>query len=152
MLSEQLKSLFQTLGKSRTMSLATSADSWVTVRSMSFILSNQKLYFQTDKNSIKYKQIQNNNKVAVCWDNVQLEGTCTELGHPLSPKNSFFAKKYSLCFPRAFEKYSGMKDEVLFEITPTRITLWKYENGEPYREFFDCKNNTYKKEFYSHAE
>lgn len=43
----------------------------------------EKLYFQTDNTFKKYNQLKGNNKVALCIDNIQIEGECTELGHPL---------------------------------------------------------------------
>lgn len=115
---------------------------------MSFIIINKKLYFQTDKAFLKYEQIMCNNKVAVCYNNIQIEGLCKEFGHPLNPQNNVFIKKYKQFFKSSYEKYSHIESETIFEISPTFITLWRYEDDKPFREYFDVTKKTYKKDFY----
>lgn len=148
MFSVKTNELFGKLSESKIMVLATCCDSRVTARSMSFIILNNKLYFQTDKSFLKYSQIAKNPCVAVCCDNIQIEGVCKEISHPLLPENNFFAEKYKKYFSGSFEKYSHLENEVLFEVSPTLITVWDYENSRPYREFFDFINQSHKKCFY----
>ncbi len=63
-------------------------------------------------------------------------------------ENLFFADKYKKCFSGSYEKYTHLSNEVLFEITPCYIKIWDYDGGKPFREFYDCSNETYKKVFY----
>lgn len=52
------------------MTLATSMDNRVTARTMSFVVENERLYFQTDTSFTKFHQIKSNPLVAVCWNNI----------------------------------------------------------------------------------
>lgn len=141
--------LFQSIGENKIMYLSTCVDNRVTSRAMSFIIYNQKLYFQTDKTSLKYEQITKNPNVAVCIDNIQIEGVCKHIGGPLDNNNNFFSQKYKEYFRGSFDKYSSMKNEVLVEVTPTHIELWNYDEGRPYQEFLDFNNQLYDKKYYN---
>lgn len=137
------------IGKAQKMALATSSNNRVTVRTMSFILENEKLYFQTDINFTKFQQIKNNPLVAVCWNNIQLEGICNILGHPFETKNLSFKKAFEKYYKGSYEKYSHLNNEVVVEIAPILVTIWGYDDEKPYREFFDFNNRSYYKEYYS---
>ncbi len=149
MFHKRLEEIFQKLGESQIMCLATSSEDRVTARSMSVIVMGQKFYFQTDRRFLKYNQILRNPRVALCFNNIQIEGICKEQGHPLSAENSSFSNKYNQYFKGSFDKYSHMDNEVVFEVQPKLISLWGYENGEPYQEFFDFENDTYRKSYYT---
>lgn len=41
-----------------------------------------------------------------------------------------------------------MNNEVVVKIEPTFITLWKYENAQPFRDFLDIKHNKAFREIY----
>lgn len=70
-------------GESRVMVLSTSFQDAVTSRTMSIVALEEKLYFQTDKTFRKYEQLKANPNVALCIDNIQMEGQCCEVGKPL---------------------------------------------------------------------
>lgn len=142
MFISRVNELFERIGEHKIMYLATCVDNRVTSRAMSFIIYNQKLYFQTDKTSLKYEQITKNPNVSVCIDNIQIEG-------PLDDNNKFFSQKYKEYFSGSFDKYSSMKNEVLMEVTPTHIELWNYDEGCPYQEFLDFNNQLYEKNYYN---
>ena len=148
MFVEKVQELFDELGSSKIMVLATSDYGNVTARSMSIIIYKNKFYFQTDKTFIKYNQIINNPNVALCFNNIQVEGACRELGHPLVEENKFFAEKFKEHFINSYTAYSHMENEVLIEITPKKITSWKY-NDTPYREFLNFDTKSYYKEIYN---
>ena len=75
--------IFQQIGDHAKIVLATSHQDKVTARKMSFLIMNGIFYFQTDKTFRKYQDIQDNENVALCLDNIQIEGICKEIGHPL---------------------------------------------------------------------
>lgn len=149
MYQKEFTRLFNMIGKAQKMALATSMNDRVTVRTMSFVIENEKLYFQTDTNFIKFQQIKSNPLVAVCWNNIQFEGSCNILGHPFEPQNLFFQKAFKENYKNSFEKYSHLRNEIVVEILPILVTVWGYDNGKPYREFFDFKNRHYHKEYYN---
>jgi general stress protein 26 len=143
-----IAAFFERLGSSKAMVLATAKDGKVTARTVSCIIVDGMLYFQTDKNLEKYKQITANPTVALCAGNIQIEGAASALGHPLEPQNRFFAEWFEQCYKGSFDLYSSLPDEVLLRVAPLKITLWEYEDNEPYRIFFDVENRVYAKEYY----
>lgn len=149
MFAQKLNELFCKLGNHSIMCLATSLDNKVTARSMSIIIYDNKFYFQTDTNFQKAEQIKNNNNVALCCNNIQIEGVCKVLGHPLLGINSFFSDLYKKYYEGSFSKYSSLKDEILFEVMPSKISVWDYDDGKPYQEFFNFQDNTYQKVYYA---
>ena len=149
MYTKEFEGLFNMIGKAQKMALATSSNNRVTARTMSFIVENKKLYFQTDINFTKFHQIKDNPLVAVCWNNIQLEGSCKILGHPFEPQNLFFKQAFQKNYKSSYEKYSHLSNEVVVEIIPILVTIWGYDNEKPYREFFDFKNRSYHKTYYN---
>lgn len=129
-------------GKGRKMVLSTSENNRVSSRMMSVVQIDGVFYFQTDITFNKYHQIVNNPNVALCTDNIQTEGICEEIGHPL--QFAPFCNVFQECFKGSYDAYSSLKNERLFSVKPTYIERWIYENGEPYIETFDIKTQEYK--------
>ncbi len=151
MFDEKTTALFQSLGGHLVMVLATCADTRVTARSMSILVKDQSFYFQTDRTFLKYRQISGNNRVALCANQVQVEGICRELGHPMAEENSWFAKRFQAAFPRSYERYTPMAQETLFVVEPRLVRTWIYEDGEPFRETYDFTAGYYAKEKYEYS-
>lgn len=128
------------------MVLATSLNNIVSARMMSIIIRKGRLYFQTDKTFRKYHQISKNRNVALCVDNLQIEGICAEIGIPADDPD--FCRKYQNAFPGSFTAYAGLKNERLFEVIPQFIQRWIYVGGTPYVEQFDIQSGAYQKEEY----
>lgn len=141
MFEEEYFKFWQDFGKSKKMVLSTSFANMVTSRTMSVIHLNGKLYFQTDVTSRKYHQLKSNPHVALCVDNIQIEGLCKEIGCP--GENKDFCNAYQTCFPSSFQRYSLLKNERLFVVTPTFIESWIYIDNVPYIRTFDIENRNY---------
>ena len=77
---KKLSKLFRTSGKIRKVVLSTSCDNRVTSRMMFFVIYDNKFYCQTDKTFLKYQQIKSNPNVALCIDNIQVEGIAKNIG------------------------------------------------------------------------
>ncbi len=135
------------LGTHRIMSLAASSKNHVMARSMSIVLQKQRFYFQTDQGFQKFSQMQENPQVALSYDNIQMEGQCRLLGSPTDAECIEFLEAYRCSFPSSFQRYSHLKNEIVCEVLPSKITLWKHDpsTGEPYREFFDFERQHYEK-------
>lgn len=138
--------LFAKLGEAKLMVLSTAAQERVSSRMMSIIIAEGKFYFQTDRRLRKYRQLCENPNIALCADNVQIEGTCTELGSPM--ENESFAALFEKNFQSSYNAYSKMADERLFVIEPSYIERWIYEENEPFIETYDFAAGTYKKKAY----
>ncbi|MFT8315024.1 MAG: pyridoxamine 5'-phosphate oxidase family protein [Clostridium sp.] len=138
--------IFNLLGNKKIMVLATSAENRVTARNMSCIIIDKKIYFQTDKRFLKYDQILENPRVALCVDNIQIEGIAKIRKHPLNEENKDFASRFEDFYKGSYDNYSHMENEVVIEIKPMFITMWKYENGQPFRDFLNVtENRAYRK-------
>lgn len=146
--TEKLEEFYNNFGNAKKMVLATSKDNRVTARTMSVILVNNIFYFQSDKTFLKYEQMIANPLVALCVDNIQIEGIATVIGSPISNENIFFANAFRENYKSSFDSYSSLKNEVLIEIKPTKITIWEYENRKPYRIFFDISEQIFLKKAY----
>ncbi len=134
--------LFQHIGTHKLMVLSTSYNDKVTSRMMSVIIKNNCFYFQTGSNSRKYEQLINNPNVSLCYDNIQIEGTCCEIGHPTNDHP--FCNLYKKHFQSAYDKYTNLENERLFKIVPSYIQTWIYEDSKPFIQNYDFKECIYK--------
>lgn len=139
--TEQADALFEQLGDHHKMVLSTSADGKVTSRMMSVLILSRAFYFQTDQSMRKFYQLQKNPNAALCFDNVQIEGTCTLLGRPLD--NQKFLTRYQQAYPHSYSLYSGLENERLLRLAPSFIKRWIYIDGKPFEECFDFTAQTY---------
>jgi hypothetical protein len=140
---DQHAKVYQKLGKAKQMVLATSFEGRTTARTMSCVVLDGCFYFQTDKTFLKYGQMKGNPSVALCFDNMQIEGLSVDLGHPLAERNAAFAVAYQHAYPGSYAAYSGIETEVLFRVEPLRITCYEYENHEPVMKIISCKEESY---------
>lgn len=132
---------FKELGESKCMVLSTSVRNVVSSRTMSVIILRKQFYFQTDKTFRKYREIQENNNVSLCIDNIQVQGQCQEIGNPC--ENEEFSEAYKKYFPSAYKKYTFLNNERLFVVKPTFIEKWNYLNNIPHIETFDILQKEY---------
>ena len=122
MFLERINKFFSEFGQGRKMVLSTSVNNKVSSRMMSVIQLNEKFYFQTDINLKKYQQLKTNNYIALCIDNIQIEGICEEIGPPLT--NADFCASFKKCFKGSYDAYTSLKNERLFSVTPLYIERW----------------------------
>lgn len=139
----QCAALFQRLGTHKHMVLATALQHQVTARTMSILMMDGAFYFQTDIAFRKYEQIRQNPHVALCTDNIQIEGTCEEMGAPVN--HPAFCDAYSRHFPSSYTRYTALPGERLFRVIPAYIQTWIYEDDIPYMEQYDFDNQKYNK-------
>ena len=92
---EKYESFLMEFAKGKTMVLSSSENNKVTSRMMSIVHNNGLFYFQTDKTFRKYHQLISNPQIALCADNIQIEGVCKEIGHPMD--NAAFGSIYKEC-------------------------------------------------------
>lgn len=140
--SSEYKAFLSDFGKGRKMVLSTSENDMVSSRMMSVVQINGIFYFQTDITFRKYHQLLLNPNAALCADNIQIEGLCREIGHPLD--NKPFCDCFSDCFKGSFDAYTSLKNERLFAFAPAYIERWIYKNGVPFIESFSVKEKIYR--------
>lgn len=144
---DDLSKLWKKIGTHGIMVLSTCAESYVTSRPMSVVIVGEKFYCQTDEKYLKFRQIMQNDNVALSVKNFSIEGRCREIGKPLDNDNSEFAAAIKKHFLLAYKSYSHIESERLLEIMPTLIYSWSYELTKPYMEYWDFEKQTYRKEY-----
>ncbi len=147
----ELKKIYDQLGDSGIIVLATASEDEPTVRSMSYVMVEGKLYFQTESTMEKAIQMKQNPKVALCQSNIAIKGTAASRGRILSEKNAAVMELYKKKHRGSYDAYSHMETGELYEVTPTFITVWTYMEGEPYRIYLDCGKEKAWLEHYEHS-
>ena len=142
------KETFDNLDKKKHIVLATCLNDEPTARTVSYIILDNKIYFQTDIKFDKCTQIEENNNVALCLDNYQIEGTAKILEHPLNEKNERFLNKFKQIHENSYNEYSMLEDEVVIEINPIFIKIWKYIDNRPYIEYLNIIDKVATRELY----
>lgn len=135
----------------KVMVLATSSNNRVTARSMSCVIIDSKIYFQTDKTFLKCEQMSSNPNVALCFGNIQIEGTAKIKDHPFEEQNRTFIEEFKKAYIGSYNSYSHMENEVVIEVTPKLVTLWKYEEGKPLRDFLNFENENGYRKYYDNS-
>lgn len=143
-----IEEVFQELERLDSMVLATCSDNRVTARTVSIVVLEDTICFQTDSTFLKYNQICENPNVALCMNHIQIEGVAQNLGHPFDPENAAFMAKFKQRHAESVEQYSDLKTEIVIQVKPTFITVWKYREGQPLREFLDLESHIATREWY----
>ena len=134
----EIGKVYNKIGKSKFAVLATSSHNKPTARTMSIVIFDNKIYCQTSNEYVKYKQICENNNVALCIENIQIEGIANIKGKTI--EQSKFIEMYKKNHNGSFKKYSGLDESRLIEIIPIKIIIWEYNlNGIPSRMFLELE-------------
>ncbi|WP_138262911.1 pyridoxamine 5'-phosphate oxidase family protein [[Clostridium] hylemonae] len=130
--------MFEMLGNSQIMALASILNDYVMVRNVSCLFYDEKIYFKTDKNFRKTKQLLENPNVAMCWSGVQVEGTAVNKGLVAEEPGQRFAQGYRKYLWQSYNKYSHEDTEILIEVSPKYVEIWDTsDDGYAFQLFID---------------
>lgn len=122
---EEAKTIMdQKLGDYKIMALASCVDDYPMVRNVSCIFYNDKIYFKTDRNFRKTKQLFQNPRVAMCFNGVQVEGIAENKGLVVEEEGRVFEKKYKEYLWQSYNAYSHEDSEILIEVTLKFVEIW----------------------------
>ena len=126
---DTMQMFIEEIKKHQLMILATSDGVQVTARQMRCIPDGLMIYCITNCYSRKYKQMQENPKVALAVAGLQIEGDASLLGKPLDERNAEFIQVFKEAQPEAYqmniEKGNIDNPNVeLLKIVPKRIALY----------------------------
>jgi uncharacterized pyridoxamine 5'-phosphate oxidase family protein len=107
------------LGDNRHMVLATSLNDTVTARTIDYVSSGLDIIFLSWGHHMKIIQINGNPKVALCRDNVQIQGVAKVLGNPFDEKNKKYSILYSEKLPILFDNFADVPGMIFVKVTPT---------------------------------
>lgn len=125
-----VQKMFEMLGNSKIMALATSKNDHVFVRNVSCVFYDNKIYFKTDKNFRKTKQLLENPQVAICWDGIQVEGIAVNKGLVIDEEGRRFEEAYRKYLWGSYNAYSHVDSEILIEITPKFVEIWDQDSDK----------------------
>jgi general stress protein 26 len=131
---------FLNLTKNRHMALATSCDDRVEARIILIANEGLDIYFFTWKHSRKCKQIEKNQKVALCKDTVQIEGIAEVLGSLSDEKIRKFTDIMRRRYPSVIKKWEQWPGMVLLRVRPTFAVTGASSNGNVYIDYLDLIN------------
>ena len=146
-MNEAVQIMKDKLGDWKIMALASCVDDYPMVRNVSCIFYNDKIYFKTDKNFRKTKQLYENPRVAMCWNGTQVEGDAKVLGLVVDEPGRVFEKKYKELLWQSYNAYSHVDTEILVEVTPRFVEIWdedKDRNAFQIFIDFDAKSVEFK--------
>lgn len=134
--------VIEQIGDHASMVLATSNHDIVSARTMSVVVMDQSFYFQTDCNFRKHQDLLSNPHAALCFDNIQIEGLCKDLGHPR--RHNEFCSTFQTYFRLSYDAYTTLENKRLWRLDPTKLQRWLYINEVPWIEQFDITLQQYK--------
>ena len=135
--------MFEKLGDSKVMALASSVNDHVMVRNVSCLFYDGRIWFKTDKNFRKTKQLLENPNVALCWSGIQVEGTAENKGLVIEETGQVFAKGYEKYLWQSYNKYSHEDTEILIEVSPKYVEVWDTsDEGYAFQLFIDFEKKS----------
>ncbi len=130
--------MFEKLGESKIMALASSVNDYVMVRNVSCLFYDDKVWFKTDKNFRKTQQLYQNPRVALCWSGVQIEGVAENKGLVVEEPGRRFEALYKKHLWGSYNKYSHEDTEIIIEVSPKFVEIWDTsEDNYAYQIFID---------------
>lgn len=135
--------MFEKLGDSKIMALASSVNDYVMVRNVSCLFYDGKIWFKTDKNFRKTQQLYQNPHVALCWSGVQVEGIAENKGLVVDEPGRKFETLYQKHLWGSYNKYSHEDTEIIIEVSPKFVEIWDTsEDNYAYQLFLDFEKET----------
>jgi len=125
------------------MALATSHNNRVIARNVLIASNGLDLYFLTWGHSRKCIQIRENPRVALCKDDVQIEGVAEILGGLLDEKNKEYTDVLRNKFPDSVERWEHQPGMVVVRVRPTLIvTASEISSDQVYLDYVDLEDET----------
>jgi uncharacterized pyridoxamine 5'-phosphate oxidase family protein len=147
--NEAIENMFEKLGECKIMALGTSLHDHVTVRNVSCIIRDRRIFFKTDRNFPKTGQLLENPNVAICHWGVQIEGVAVNHGLVADEPGQVFAELYRKHWEKSYNAYAHEDTEILIEVIPHFIEVWDQdEDDRGFQTLIDCNNRTAEIRYY----
>lgn len=137
---EQAKALFfEQLGDWKIMALASSVNDYVMVRNVSCLFYNDKIYFKTDKDFRKTKQLYRKPQCCpLLWRHSGGRDCRKTAGLVVDEPGRVFEGLYKKHLWGSYNKYSHEDSEIIIEVTPKFVEVWDTsEDNYAYQIFID---------------
>lgn len=111
--------------------LSTCSKNQVTSRVVDIACCDRAVYFLTWSHHTKCIQMMENPKVAMCHNNLQIEGLAEIKGNPFLKSNKVYSEKYREKQPKLYDRFVKFKGMVIVKVDITSIHSyegWDDEN------------------------
>jgi general stress protein 26 len=115
--------------------LSTCSNNHVTSRTVCFANDGFVIYLLTGKRMNKCKQIEENDNVALCIDDLQITGKARLIGSPMEEQNAEAGRMFMNKHPAYYERFAHFKVATLIKIQCEYFKQWRMENG---RDCYYC--------------
>ncbi len=139
--SDLKENIIKFLEGKRGIVVATSSNNRVTARTVSFVNNGLQIFFWSYGNHTKCKQIQENPNIAMCRDNLQVEGIAKLHGSILDSNNKDYLREFQKKFPKDYDRYVNEPDMILVKVKPVLFILLVNIDRMLYRDHLDIGNN-----------
>ena len=131
---------WEKLGTHKIMALASSVNDMPTVRNVSCIFYGGRIYFKTDREFRKTKQLLQNPNVALSCGGVQVEGSARNTGLVIEEPGCRFESLYEQYWADSYNAYPHKESEILIEVTPRFVEIWdQEEDNRGFQVFVDFR-------------
>lgn len=114
--------------------IATCDNQRVTARTVYYVNDGLDIYFITSKAYFKFKQIEKNPSVALCFENIQMEGETVILGNTSTlHDDKVLAQIHNF---KEMSRFLQYKNTVLIKVCVKQIEMWKDNK----RVYFEVEN------------
>lgn len=113
--------------------LATASENKPSVRMVDVYYEDGAFYAVTYANSAKVKELEGNEKVALCNQSYRFDGVARNLGHPLRPENSAVREKLIRVFEPWYFKHNDEEDTDMCYVKIEPHHGFIYKEGTGYR-------------------
>jgi general stress protein 26 len=122
--------------------LATSLEGRVTARTVSFANDGLEVFFMSWGHHTKCVQIRGNPRVALCRDNVQIEGVAEILGSPLDERNKRYADILRGKYPDDHARFAHEPGMVIVRVLPTSLAVFSRSDDQLCLRCLDLESET----------
>lgn len=135
--------IINTFNENRHIVLATSANNRVSNRTVSFANDDLVIYIISWDHNLKINQIKENPHVALCLNNIQIEGRAELIKRPIDDKSNeiqnIYRKKFSERYVNTFFKIPEL---ITIKIVPTRIVKFENLHNRFFLQHMNFKNES----------
>ena len=140
---EKLKSkCVKILDENKYISVATAQDGRVRVRVVDYANVDLSIGFLTWVHSLKMEHIRHNPQIALCINNLQIEGRAVMTGHPGLESNRLFIERFQERNPNPYRNFIQRDDVTTIMVEPALMIVMTYADKHLYSDHLDLIQQT----------
>lgn len=120
--------------------LSTCLNNVVSSRTMCFANDGFSIYLLTGKQMGKCRQIEQNENVSLCIDDIQLEGKARLVGHPMEADNKEISAIFKNKHLSYYNRFAHHEIATFIEVKCEYAKQWKMEDGKDCIYYMDINN------------